>query len=137
LERRHFRAACGGFLRMPFLETSGTRRNGNLATPNGWRTSLWTRRTTQRRFLTGTRKSSRCNEPRRISCFPEQSREFLRHNEELVEEVAEKWCTLATRHTYGNVAARWALDPFQREGESVVSGEAKRRWLRSNSKVFH
>jgi hypothetical protein len=60
----------------------------------------------------------------------------LRQNKELVKEVAEKWCTLATRHTYGNVAARWPLDPFQQQGESVVLGEAKGRWLRSNSKVF-
>jgi hypothetical protein len=37
----------------PFLERSGTRRNGRLAIPNGWRTSLWTRCTTYSQFLTG------------------------------------------------------------------------------------
>jgi hypothetical protein len=46
----------------------------------------------------------------------------LRHNKELVEEVAEDCCSLATRHTYRTDAVRWLLDPFQQEGESVVSG---------------
>jgi hypothetical protein len=36
----------------------------------------------------------------------------VQQNEELVEEVVEKWCNLAIGHTYGNDAARWPLDPF-------------------------
>jgi hypothetical protein len=39
---------------------SGTRRNGRVATPNGWRTSLWTRCTTYSQFLTGTGNFRRC-----------------------------------------------------------------------------
>jgi hypothetical protein len=55
-----FRAACGGFLKMPFLERSGMRRNGSLAIPHGWRTSLWTRCTTHSQFLTATGNSRLC-----------------------------------------------------------------------------
>jgi hypothetical protein len=61
----------------------------------------------------------------------------LRQNEELVEEVVEKWCNLVTGHTYGNDAARWQLHPFQRQGESVVLEEENGRWLWNSSKVFH
>jgi hypothetical protein len=38
---------------------------------------------------------------------------------------------------YGNDAARWPLDPFQRQDKSVVSEEENGRWLWNNSKVFH
>jgi hypothetical protein len=36
-----------------------------------------------------------------------------------------------------NDAATWPLDPFQRQGESVVSWEENGRWLWNNSKVFY
>jgi hypothetical protein len=36
-----------------------------------------------------------------------------------------------------NDATRWPLDPFQRQGQSVVLGEENGRWLWNNSKVFH
>jgi hypothetical protein len=58
--RRLLWAACGGFLKTPFLERSGTRRNGRVATPNGWRTSLWTRCTTYHQFLTSIGNFRRC-----------------------------------------------------------------------------
>jgi hypothetical protein len=52
--------ACGGFLKMPFLERSGTRTNGSLATPHGWRTSLGTRCTIHNQVLTSTGNSRPC-----------------------------------------------------------------------------
>jgi hypothetical protein len=42
------------------LEMSGMRTNGSLATPHGWRTSLWTRCTTHSQFLTSTGNSRLC-----------------------------------------------------------------------------
>jgi hypothetical protein len=58
--KRPLGAACGGFLKTPFLEKSGTRTDGSLATPHGWRTSLWTRCKIHSQFLTGTGNSKPC-----------------------------------------------------------------------------
>jgi hypothetical protein len=38
---------------------------------------------------------------------------------EKLQKTATHW---QPRHTYGNVATRWLLDQFQREGESVILG---------------
>jgi hypothetical protein len=54
---RNYLALGEVILKTPFLEKNGTRTDGSLATPHGWRISLWMRCTTHSQFLTGTGNS--------------------------------------------------------------------------------
>jgi hypothetical protein len=137
LGRRHSRATCATYLKMRFLVIGGMRTNLSLATLSGWKTSSLIQCTIPCQFLRSTETPRYANEPRGIDCFLEKNGFYLRHNGELVKEITKDCYTLATRHSYGDVAIKWSLDQFQRECESGICGEAKIWWQRRNLKVLH
>jgi hypothetical protein len=115
------------------------RRNKNLATPNGWRNKLVDRLYNTAPILDKYKK---------LQLVP-MSQEELAAFQNKVDNFCDKtknWSKKSQKSgahwqqgtpTEMLLRGRWTLDPFQRQGKSVVSGEAKGRWQRSNSKVFH